>query len=139
MRASARTLAIPDSAARGVAAEWAQDRSNDRGRSAKGGGWKGLYDMDVDEHIGQMPPLVPLDSRTLITTSEESGMPVFMYWFGEELHLDAFDLAGSLARAAACSHQIRRALLGGLSGVSSPRSEVAGRGRTAFGVSMTCW
>jgi hypothetical protein len=103
-----------------------------------GRGWKGLY-VDVDEHIGQMPPLVPLDSRTLITTSEESGMPVFMYWFGEELHLDAFDLAGSLARAAACSHQIRRALLGGLSGVSSPRSEVAGRGRTAFGVSMTCW
>ena len=63
-------------------------------------------DRVVDEHIGQVPPLVLLDSKTLITTSEESGMPVFMYWFGEELHLDAFDLAGSLARAAACSLQI---------------------------------
>lgn len=67
-------------------------------------GGEDLYDTEldrvIDERIGEVPPLVPLDSRTLVASSEQAGMPVFMYWFGEELHLHAFDLAGSLARAA---------------------------------------
>jgi hypothetical protein len=41
--------------------------------------------------------LIPLDSRSLIASSPEPGQPVFMYWFGSELHLDSFDLAGFLA------------------------------------------
>ncbi len=66
--------------------------------------WRRSYDAEldrlIDEHIGDVPPMVPLDSRTLIVSSDEPGMPVFMYWFGSELHLHGFDLAGGLARSA---------------------------------------
>ena len=51
----------------------------------------------IDQHIGEVPPLIPLDSRSLIASAPEPGQPVFMYWFGSLLHLDSFDLAGFLA------------------------------------------
>jgi hypothetical protein len=72
--------------------------------SSDGDGWGRYYDADldrlIDEHIDDVPPVVPLDSRTLIVSSDEPGMPVFMYWFGSELHLYGFDLASGLARSA---------------------------------------
>jgi hypothetical protein len=54
----------------------------------------------IAEHLPTMPQLVPLDSRTCMASGDEGGLPVFQYWFGEELHLHAFDLMGSLAGQA---------------------------------------
>jgi hypothetical protein len=59
--------------------------------------YNAVLDRVFDEHIGEVPPLIPLDSRSLIASSPEAGQPVFMYWFGSLLHLDSFDLAGFLA------------------------------------------
>ena len=54
----------------------------------------------VAERLPEMPPLVPLDTRTFMPSSPLRGMPVYQYWFGQELHVHAFDLVGALARQA---------------------------------------
>ena len=59
--------------------------------------YNAAIDRVIDQHIGEVPPLIPLDSRSLIASAPEPGQPVFMYWFGSLLHLDSFDLAGFLA------------------------------------------
>ena len=95
---------------------WVQELAVDRQREllqfhiTHNGYWPEQWGERPDDHgelahviaarMPEAPSFVPLDSRTSTVSSSERGLPVFMYWFGEELHLHAFDLAAGVGRDA---------------------------------------